>query len=270
MMHQPFVSIIVPTFNSSPTIECCLASLKFQTYPDIEIIVVDNFSKDDTVTISKKYCSKVFQIKALRSTARNYGAKNSKGHFYLFVDADMELMPDVVKECVERVVKDNIDAVMIPEIRVGEGFWAKCRAVERRTYICDHLIESARFFKKEAFDSAGGFDEKLEAGEDWDLHARVEDAGYKIGSINSFMKHLEGKVTLRKIVIKRVYYGRTLMKYIRKQPHRASIQFAPVRLNFLKQWRILVSEPSYCLGIVVLRFIEYFATAISIVAAGIN
>lgn len=156
-MNPPFVSVIVPTYNSSLTIESCLASLKFQTYSNMEIIIVDNYSKDDTVNISKKYGSRVFQVKALRSMARNYGAKKAIGNFYLFIDADMELTPDVVKECVERIVKDNVDAVMIPEIRVGEGFWAKCRAIERRTYIGDPLIESARFFKEGSFRQCGWF-----------------------------------------------------------------------------------------------------------------
>ena len=70
----------------------------------------------------------------------------------------MELTPKVVEECVLKIIRDKADAIMIPEIRVGEGFWAKCRAVERLTYIGDPLIESARFFRREVFEKVGVFD----------------------------------------------------------------------------------------------------------------
>lgn len=263
-MRKPLVSVIVPTYNSSLTLDPCLASLRLQTYPNVEILIVDNYSVDDTINIAKKYGSKVFRVKALRSAARNYGAKKARGDFFLFVDADMELTFNVVKECVEKIVKDNVDAIMIPEIRVGEGFWAKCRAIERLTYIGDPLIESARFFKKQVFENLDGFDEELEAGEDWDLHARVEGSGYKITSINAIIRHHEGCLTLRKIIAKRYYYGKTLIKYVKKHPQKARIQFVPIRLNYIRKWRILASDPLYACGMLFMKMLEYISASLAI------
>jgi glycosyltransferase involved in cell wall biosynthesis len=60
-MANPLVSVIIPTKNSAKTIEKCLKSVKDQTYKNIEIIVVDNFSTDGTYEIAKKYTEKVYQ-----------------------------------------------------------------------------------------------------------------------------------------------------------------------------------------------------------------
>jgi len=265
MVGRPLVSIVIPTYNSSSTLETCLKSVRLQTYPNIEIIVVNNYSTDESVDVAKKYGSMAFQVKALRSMARNYGVAKARGVFVIFVDADMELTPKVVEECVQEALSEDADAVMIPEIRVGEGFWAQCRAIERLTYIGDPLIESARFFRKEVFEKVGGYDEELEAGEDWDLHARVEDAGYKIRSISAFVRHHEGQLTLRGILRKRYYYGQTLMKYIVKHPKRAKKQFMPIRINYLKHWRLFINQPLYGCGILLMKAIEYIVTMVSII-----
>jgi glycosyltransferase involved in cell wall biosynthesis len=267
LVNTPLVSAVVPTYNSQSTLENCLESLKLQTYPSIETIVVDNYSEDDTVNIAIRFASRVLQAREFRSAARNYGAEKAGGDYIIFVDSDMQLTSKVIEECVNESINCGADAVMIPEIRVVKGFWGKCRAIERLTYIGDPLIESARFFRREVFRGLGGFDEELEAGEDWDLHARVESAHYKIKSINAHMEHHEERLTLKDIVIKRYRYGKTLMKYIKKHPERARIQFMPIRMNYIRRWRILVNQPAYALGMLFMKSVEYFITAISILSS---
>jgi len=138
---QPLVSVIVPTKNSEAFLEKCLVSVREQSYPDVEVIVVDNFSSDGTPEIAKKYTRKFYQKGPERSSQRNYGAKMSKGKYVVFFDSDMELSKKVVKECVEVISSDKkMGGVIIPEISVGEGFWAKCKALERECYIGDETI----------------------------------------------------------------------------------------------------------------------------------
>lgn len=265
-MNEPLISVIIPTFNSSSTIELCLKSILNQTYTNVEVIIVDKYSQDNTVSIAKQYNCEVLQTNALRSEARNYGSEKAKGDFLLFIDADMELTTGVITECVNEVLNHNSDAIMIPEIRIGTGFWAQCRAIERLTYIGNPLIESARGFKKKAFELVGGFDKTLEAGEDWDLHARIENRGYKITSIRSIIKHNEGRLTLKNLVLKRIYYGKTLMSYVRKNPDRAKTQFIPLRLDYLKHWRILAKSPLYACGMIFMKTCEYIAVIISLIS----
>jgi glycosyltransferase involved in cell wall biosynthesis len=162
-----------------------LRSIREQTYENIEIIVVDSYSSDDTRKIAKKFGAKITEIKARRSRARSVGAEKARGDFILSLDSDMELTPTVVEKCV-RKVGDGFDAVIIPEVSIGVGFWARCKAVEKSCYIGDELIEASRFFKRETFESVKGYDPELEAGEDWDLNQRIRKARYRIGRINVF------------------------------------------------------------------------------------
>jgi glycosyltransferase involved in cell wall biosynthesis len=265
-INEPLVSVIIPTYNSFTTVEICLESIKQQEYTNIEVIVVDNFSKDRTVNIAEKFGSKIFQISELRSAARNYGARKANGAYIIFIDADMQLTSKVIEDCVVKSINDNCDAIMIPEVRVGIGFWAQCRAVERLTYIGDPLIESARFFSRAIFEKINGFDESLEAGEDWDLQARLESVGCRIKQINSVINHHEGRLTLKKMILKRYYYGKTLMRYINKHPEKARVQFMPVRLNYVRHWRLLARYPLYTCGMLFMKAIEYFVTALSIIS----
>jgi len=244
-----------------------LKSIRDQSYPNIELIVVDNYSSDDTVEIAKKYSCEVFQSKVLRSAARNYGARKAKGSFLFFLDGDQELTPEVIEKCAGKALNDQADAIMIPEKRVGDGFWTKCRALERLTYIGDPLVENARFYKKDVFEKLGGYDETLDAGEDKDLHARVEDAGYNVSSVNAVMWHLEGHVRLSDRVRKSYYYGKTYIRYARKQPKRAGIQLMPIRLNFVRKWRLLSDQPLYTVGMLFLKFVEYLAGIIGLASS---
>ena len=68
------VSVIVTTKNSAPYLNNCLQSIKSQTYKKIEIIVVDNFSRDETKLIAEEYTNKVFLKSTERSVQRNFGA----------------------------------------------------------------------------------------------------------------------------------------------------------------------------------------------------
>ena len=83
MKDSSLVSVVIPTYNSEKTLAKCLESIKNQTYKNIEVIVVDKFSVDQTVENAKKFNAKIIQSSAEMSKARNIGLskthKNSKG-----------------------------------------------------------------------------------------------------------------------------------------------------------------------------------------------
>ena len=68
MQGKPLVSVIIPTKNSSKTLTQCLDSIKNQDYENIEIIVVDNHSKDNTLEIAKCYTNTVYTFSPERSS----------------------------------------------------------------------------------------------------------------------------------------------------------------------------------------------------------
>lgn len=253
------MSVIVPTKNSAGTIEVCLRSIKNQTYSNIEIIVVDNYSEDGTAEIAEKY-AKVFLKDSERSEARNYGAKNSNGNYFVFIDSDMELTPKVIEDCVYEMSIDGIGAVIIPEISVGEGFWTYCKALERSCYIGDDTIEAARFFNETVFWKIGGYDEKMVSGEDWDLSQGVKKVGYSISRIDSLIKHHEGRLRFLKIMKKKYYYAQTFRHYIKKNPEMAKKQMILIRPAYIRHRRRLLSDPMHTAGFMFMKCCEFIAT----------
>jgi arabinofuranan 3-O-arabinosyltransferase len=174
----------------------------------------------------------------------------------------MELTPPVVEECVKEIFKEKVHAIIVPEVSVGEGFWTKCKALERSCYIGDDSIEAARFFKKCVFLDVGGFDEELVGTEDWDLNQRIKKAGYKIGRINAFIRHHDGRLSLWKTMKKKYWYGKTLEKYIGKHPEEAKQQLKLIRPAFTRNWKKLAKDPINAAGLTILKTCEFWATEI--------
>ncbi len=142
--ENSLVSVIIPTYDSEKTIDPCLKSIKNQSYKNIEIIVVDRFSNDRTVEIASRYGARVYQLDCERTMAKNFGLRNAKGKYVLFIDSDMELSKGVVEECVELAEKDDkIGGIVIPERSVGDSFWVRVRDFERSFYAGTE-IESGR------------------------------------------------------------------------------------------------------------------------------
>jgi glycosyltransferase involved in cell wall biosynthesis len=263
-MKQLLASVIVPAKNASETLEMCLKSIKAQTYSPIEVIVVDNFSTDETQEIAKKYATKILLKGPERSAQRNHGANYAKGEYLLFIDADMELTSKVVQECVSKASVDY-DAAIIPELTIGEGFWAEVRAIERATYVGDTLFEAARFFKKKVFQELEGYDENMTGLEDYDIQARLEEKRYKIAHINALIIHHEGKVKLGEHLMKKYYYAGKSKKYFVKHSRRAKKQFTLIRRTYLKRWRLLMKDPLHAFGLVLMKGLELVVGVLALI-----
>lgn len=256
MKDSPLVSVVVPTFNSERFLEDCLRSVNGQTFGDIEVIVVDNYSTDKTREIAERFGVSVVLFRGIRSRARNVGVGLAEGEFVLSVDSDMELTPNVVSECVAKA-ENGFDAIIIPELSVGEGFWTGCKALEKVCYVGDDSIEAARFFKRSVFETVTGYDERLVFGEDWDLNQRIRKAGFRIGRISVFIRHIEGRMSLRKTLPKKYLYGKTLKYYQQKHPFETKQQLVLIRPAFVKNWRKLAEDPIHALGMFLMKTCEF-------------
>ena len=218
------ISIIITTKNEERNIKACLESVLAQTYPkeNIEIIVVDNNSTDRTKEIVNEFGQrfsslnlKVFNRGPERSAQKNFGVRESKGDYFLYLDADMRLSKNVISECMAKVSQDKeIIALYIPEKISGKGFWGKVRNFERSFYD-GTVIDAVRFIQKEKFWEAGGFDERLYAGEDWDLDKRLKKLG-KFDIIENPLYHNEEDFSLKKYLAKKAYYLGNIEIYISK------------------------------------------------------
>ena len=254
--ERPLVSVIVPTYNCAHTLDQCLISVRAQTYPNVEIIVVDNYSDDGTVQIAAKY-AQVLQVGPERSAQVNYGADHARGTYLYRIDGDFELDPNVIHACVEAMEREDLDAVAIPNRSRGDSYWARVRTLERDTYLDDMLIVAARFWKRSVFEAVGGLDELLVACEDYDLHNRLLEQGYKVGRVAPTETHLGEASSLWAYATQSFYYGPSVLRYVRKHPQRGMRQMFPLRRAYIRHWQTMVRNPHLLLGLILLKAVQY-------------
>lgn len=115
---MPEVSIIIPVYNSELYLEKCLDSLINQTLKDIEIICIDDGSKDDSLKILNKYANKDSRIKILKQkhkkqgAARNLGIQFATGNYIGFVDSDDWVELNMFEKLYKKAIESESDIVM--------------------------------------------------------------------------------------------------------------------------------------------------------------
>jgi glycosyltransferase involved in cell wall biosynthesis len=247
-MTNPNVSLIITTKNESGVIDRLLKSAKNQTYSNFELVVIDNYSTDKTLSIAKKYTKHVYSYGPERSSQRNFGAKRAKGTYLFFLDADMELSPTVVEECVKQIEKSKkIGSVTVPEQSIAKTFWEQVKAHERSFYNKegDTTTDAARFFSRIAFDKVGGYDESITGPEDWDLPENIKKIGFTTARIKGVIYHHERILSPLQLAKKKYYYALSSHRYLKK--HAISL-VSPKTIYFLrpvfyKNWQHLLGHP---------------------------
>lgn len=177
----PFFSIIIPCLNEEKVIPLLLGDIKKQPFKDYEVIVVDGDSTDKTQEIISRDASVLLVITKTRNVAfqRNLGAKQAKGKYLVFFDADSRIKPDFLVGLAYRLVLAK------PEMYTC---WAEVSPTDKDNKIIASLInmslELSKFmdsptamgtmmgFKTSAFRLLKGFDPKITFGEDTEIIKR--------------------------------------------------------------------------------------------------
>ena len=164
------VSVIVPAYNEERTLEKCLTSIQEQTYRNIELIVVDDGSKDGTSRIAKKYAD-IFLVQKHEGPgiARNKAAKIAKGEILVFIDADIYLDKDYVKDIINPILNDNAIATYTTEeyIANSKNIWSRCYTIDHDLKNNKKNVESLdqknrfRAISKSYFLKKGGYNISL-------------------------------------------------------------------------------------------------------------
>jgi hypothetical protein len=262
----PLVSVVVPTRDAGRTIETCLRSIRAQTWPALELIVVDNGSVDGTWAVAERLADVALRGGPERSAQRNLGIERAAGEWVCYVDADMELAPDVVERAVLAGTAAAAAGVAIPEESVGEGFWTRCRALERRCLRDQPELRWPRLVRTRYLRDTGGFAPWLTGTEDAELHRRMVAGGAPIVLADGLILHHEGRLTLAGLARKRRYYGRGLLAYRRAHPGALGAQARAVARAAWRHRRELLAEPVVTAGIAVMRTVElsaYLAGAVA-------
>jgi len=204
----PLVSVIVPAYNAEAYVEQTLKSLLDQTYPNLEIIVVDDGSTDGTAQRVEAMAREHSRIRLVRqpnrgvAAARNRAIEESRGEFIAPVDADDIWFPGAVTKLVDclRNAESQVGvaygwSVIIDENGLLDGRF-RCSKIEGKvlgTLICHNFLgnASATMIRRECFEKVGGYDESFHANgaqgcEDWDLYLRIAQE-YQFKAVPKFL-----------------------------------------------------------------------------------
>lgn len=190
------VSVIIPTFNREKTISRAIQSILNQTYNNIEIIVVDDKSTDNTEEIVKNFNEeKIYYIKHSNNqgacAARNTGIKNAKGEYIAFLDSDDLWKPDKLEKQLYFLKENNSDLVFCSHT-VYDGVSEKTiphnkikdENIFEKLLYSNFITTGAILAKQKCFEEI--FDVTLPRFQDWDLVIRMCKK-YKISHINEVL-----------------------------------------------------------------------------------
>jgi len=193
------VSVIIPTYNREAVIARAIESAFAQSYPDLEVVVVDDGSSDGTADVlagfGDRICA-VHQENAGPSAARNAGVRASRGEIVAFLDSDDTWRPTKIERqvalleragrevpcCVCNAAYPDADGGERPSSferagvmgSVAEGYWTNPAPILATRFILFNQVVAIR---REAFERLGGFNEELRILEDYELAFRLSLLG---------------------------------------------------------------------------------------------
>ena len=150
-MSKPFFSIIIPIFNTELYLRRCLDSIVNQSFRDIEVILVNDGSKDNSINICLEYIEKDKRISLILkqneglSEARNDGIKKAKGDYILFVDSD-DFIDEKACETFYIVIKEYFHLEIIA---AKHEVIKKKKRIQRPIVIPDDVVSGVEFLKQQ-------------------------------------------------------------------------------------------------------------------------
>lgn len=184
---MPTVSVVIPAYNCSAYLPTAIESVLTQTYDDLEVIVVDDGSTDDTSNAIQPYLGRVQYIRQTNKGlpgARNAGIRVSTGEFVALLDADDSWRPEKLELQMPLFADPEIGIVYSDfSVTYADGrflqSYLKDRPLAAEGYVIENYIRSRFLFpstmvlRRSALEDCGLFDEEMLASEDIELFARI-------------------------------------------------------------------------------------------------
>jgi glycosyltransferase involved in cell wall biosynthesis len=184
MRRMVKVSVIVPVYNGEKYIREAIDSILNQSYKDFEVIVIDDGSKDNTLSIIKEYAGKIrwkSQKNKGQASAINEGIKMAKGEYVAYLDADDVCMPQRL-EIQVKYLDEHPDVGLVYSSFCQVNSIGKIqriiKAVPYDHFVLlqkDYIARSAVMHRKKCLDKVGLFDEGITGDDDWDMWIRISE-----------------------------------------------------------------------------------------------
>ncbi|WP_265112376.1 glycosyltransferase family 2 protein [Halosolutus halophilus] len=180
------VSVVTPTYNHADLLPRAIESVRDQTYDDIEHVVVDDASTDDTAEVMASYDDRVRYIRKEEngglSETRNVGIRNASSDRIVFLDADDELEPNAVEVLVDTIDRGEFVGVIPSKTKVEADGSVRYKTLQAAVVTAEDLREEnvlggigGGIFERDALEAVGLFDPDLRHSEDYDLYLRLAE-----------------------------------------------------------------------------------------------
>lgn len=232
---MPLVSVIIPTYNRVDLVSDAVNSVLNQTYRNIELIVVDDGSTDNTKEVLLAYGKRIkyfYKHNDGNANARNYGVNKARGKYIAFLDHDDIWHPERLEKLIGYIERNNHYSAIISEVEFVD---IDCKTLSYSNYkdgfpVCEDALSYALknlldlfsnlIIKRDTMLALGEIDESLKAASDIDFYLRIA-AKYKIA-----------------------LYGEPLLKYRKTDTSFSNKLFTKNRLNVLSKFKTLYPELS--------------------------
>ncbi|WP_431065186.1 glycosyltransferase family 2 protein [Methylotuvimicrobium sp.] len=236
MTQTPQISIIMPCYNAEKCIETSIDSVYRQTFKDFELIVVNDGSTDDSLSILQKLADRYSGLRVIDQPnkgpgpARNHGIKEATGQFIAFLDSDDSWHPDCLAK-LHRALQNNKDASiaycgwqnMGLEPNHCKPFippdYEKPDKIETLLRGCRWPIHGA-LTRKSVIDKAEGFDEQWTSCMDYDLWLRIASFNkvVLVPEVLSYYHHHDGEQITKNRLRIAVNHWKIQLKFLRAHP----------------------------------------------------
>ena len=193
----PLVSIVVPSFNQARYLDATLHSIFSQSYPNIEVIVIDGGSSDGSTNILKRYSSRLKYWESEpdngQTHAINKGFKRASGEILAWLNSDDLLLPGAIARAVASLSSNKQtdivygDRVIINEDSWDIGVWRTWNAHKSVLAYADFIPQETLFWRRSIWDKVGAsLDENFQFAMDWDLLLRFKAANANFKKLDAF------------------------------------------------------------------------------------
>ena len=164
--NKPLVSIVLPTYNREEYLSRSIDSIINQTYKNWELLIIDDGSTDETLSLIKNYLNKFSNIRYFFHENRgaaysmNIGMQNSKGEFITFLGSDDEYLANHLELRINYLVKNkNVDLLHSPAKIIGDEFVKNKFDLTKKIHLDECILGGTLFSKAEVFGKLNGFKE---------------------------------------------------------------------------------------------------------------